>query len=294
MGHMDWRVSLVGLAVGWTIGVSGIGAGTLTLPLLVLWLGVPPLTAVGSNVIYAALTKVVGGWQHAVLRTVDYGIVARMAVGSVPASILAAWWISSLDGDTASHEVVVQRVIGIALIGAALVLAGRTLLRRESAVVRGQPRGWILCPAGALLGGAVGATSVGAGSFGTAMLTVATRLQGARLVGTVTMHGVVLSLASASTHLMVGTVRPALIGALLLGSVPGVVLGSRMTVRMPEPMLRGVLALLLFGVGVRMQLPRPLPAETATGEHSSVGGASHPQSGLAGRDSVAVVPGWRS
>lgn len=267
---MDWRVSLVGLVMGWVVGVSGIGAGTLTMPLLVLWLGVPPLSAVGSNVVYSALTKVVGGWQHAGLRTVDYRIVGRMAVGSVPASILAAWWISSLDTDVARYEAVVNRVIGAALIAAALVLAGQALLRRGAAAHHREPNGWLLGSAGVLLGGAVGATSVGSGSFGTAILSFTTRLQGARIVGTVTVHAVVLMLASALTHLAVGTVRPELVAALLVGSIPGVVLGSRLTVRIPEPVLRGALALLLFGLGVRMQLPRTPPVEHAPAARGAV------------------------
>jgi uncharacterized membrane protein YfcA len=258
-GHMDWRASLVGLVVGWTIGVSGVGAGTLTLPLLVLWLGVPPLTAVGSNVVHSAVTTVVGGWQHTTLRTVDFGIVARMAVGSVPASLVAAWWISSLDNDLATHDLMVDRVIGSALIAAALILAGRGFMKHRDAAPQGRPRGWLLGSAGALLGGAVGATSVGSGSFGTAIIAVATRLQGPKIVGTVTVHAMLLTLASASTHLMIGTVRPALVGALLLGSIPGVVLGSRLTARMPEALLRGALALLLLGIGIRMQVPRRPP-----------------------------------
>jgi uncharacterized membrane protein YfcA len=278
---MDWRISLVGLVVGWTIGMTGIGAGTLTMPLLVLWIGVPPLSAVGSNVVYSALTKVVGGWQHARLRTVDYQIVARLAVGSVPATILAAWWITSVDAGAASrggHEEVVNRVIGASLIAAALVLAGQALLRPKSPVAERTPKGWFLGVAGALLGGAVGATSVGSGSFGTAVLSFTSRLQGSRIVGTVTMHAVVLTVAGALTHLAVGTVRPGLVGALLLGPLPGVVLGSRMTVRLPEPVLRGALALLLFGLGVRMQLPRTPEGGSAPTAQRTTARVAPPQS----------------
>jgi uncharacterized protein len=264
---MDWRVSLVGLIAGASIGMTGIGAGTLTMPLLVIWLGVPPLHAVGSNVVYSALTKVVGGWQHARQGTVDYRVVGWLAIGSVPASVLAAWWISSPGAGASDHAAVVNRVVGAALIAAAVVLALQALPHRRPTAFARHAGAWILGPAGALIGGAVGATSIGSGSFGTAILTFASRFQGSRLVGTVTAHALVLTLAGALTHVGVGTVRWELVGALLLGSIPGVVLGSRLIVRVPDPVLRGGLALLLFILGLGMQLPRDPRIERVPAAH---------------------------
>lgn len=290
---MDWRVPIVGMFVGLMMGVTGIGAGTFTMPLLVLWVGVPPLSAVGSNVVYSALTNVVGGWQHARLGTVDYRMVRRLAAASVPASILGAWWISSVQV-VARQEAVVSRVVGGSLIAAALVLAAQALLRRSGAAGAAQPSGWVLGPAGAILGGVVGATSVGSGSFGTAILSFTTRLPGRRIVGTVSVHAAVLMLAGALTHLSVGTVRPELVGGLLLGSLPGVALGSRLTVRIPEPVLRGVLALLLLGLGVRMQLPRTPAAENASAAHDTVPGPAGPRRVPAEPPPVAPGPGSRS
>jgi uncharacterized protein len=135
------------------------------------------------------------------------------------------------------------------------VLCWQAVRRRAEPPAERPLRRWLMTGVGTLLGGVVGATSVGSGSFGTALLSFTTRLESRRLVGTVVVHAMVLTLAGALTHMAVGTVQMGLVAALLLGSIPGVVLGSRLTVRTPEPVLRAVLAGLLLVLGIRMQAP---------------------------------------
>lgn len=255
---MDFRATLVGLLVGTVVGLTGIGSGTLTMPLLVLWMGVPPLQAVGSDLVYATITKAVGTWQHSRLGNVDYRTVALLSVGAVPATVLAALWIARVG--SAAQSDVGQRVVGGALIFSAVVLAVQLTARLRGKDDAPRPprreRPWALGVTGALLGGLVGATSVGAGSFGTALLTFFSRMDARKVVGTMIAQAMVLSFFGSLTHLAFGDVRFDVVAGLLLGGIPGVVIGSRLTVRTPEPVLRGALALVLLALGLRMQLPR--------------------------------------
>ncbi|MGQ0814514.1 MAG: sulfite exporter TauE/SafE family protein [Gemmatimonadota bacterium] len=251
---MDWEASFVGLLVGTLIGTTGMGAGSLLAPLLVLWFGVPPLQAIGSDLVYSAVTKSVGGLAHIRLGTVDFTAVGWMAGASVPATILAVWSLVKFGALAPGLDHLLLQFLGIAVMVAGVALLLRSALTRGPAARQRPHCGWLLGAGGALLGGIVGVTAAGSGTLGTAFLSVATRLDARRVVGTVIVHAMILTLAGALMHIAFGTVRLALTGSLLLGSIPGVVLGSRLTSRVPEATLRAILATLLITLGINVLL----------------------------------------
>lgn len=271
---MDWRTAVVGLVVGTSVGLTGIGSGTLTLPLLMFWVGIPPLQAVGSNLIYSAVTKAVAAADHLQRGNVEVRLVALLALGSVPAGVLAARGMIHL-ADQGSGWVEVW--IGAALLAAGAILArqalqrgdgeggppvprrpshGATLSLAGAGSVKGPPalQAPLLALGGGGIGIAVGATSVGSGSCGTTLLAAVTRLEARRIVGTVTGHALVLTAAAGITHAGAGAVSGPVVAGLLVGSLPGVVLGTRLATRVPDAWLRGLLAALLLVLGVRTVL----------------------------------------
>lgn len=246
---MDWSVSLAGFLVGSLIGMTGIGAGSLMAPLLILWFGVPPIQAVGSDLVFSAVTKLVGTVEHVRLRTVDFRAVAWMALTSIPATLLAVGALARF-GTTPGVDRLILRLMGIALIVAGVGLVGRALFHRTASAAPARRR-WLLGTGGAVLGGMVGLTATGSGTIGTVLLSFATRLDARRVVGTVIVHAMLLTLVGALAHFALGSVRLGLAGSLLVGSIPGVVLGSRLTVRIPDVALRAALATLLITAGLR-------------------------------------------
>lgn len=231
-----------------------MGAGSLLAPLLVLWFGVPPLQAVGSDLLYSAVTKSVGAFAHIRLGTVDFAAVGWMASASVPATILAVWSLVTFGALAPSLDHLLLRLLGIAVVVAGLALLVRSARTHLPVSAHRPHSGWLLGAGGALLGGIVGVTSAGSGTLGTAFLSVATPLEARRVVGTVIVHAMILTVAGALMHIAFGSVSFALTGSLLLGSIPGVVLGSRITIRVPEATLRAVLAALLITLGINVFL----------------------------------------
>lgn len=247
---MDWDGSLVGFVIGGVIGMTGIGAGSLMAPVLILWFGVPPVQAVGSDLLYSAVTKFVGTLEHVRLKTVDFRAVGWMATASIPAALLAVWALAHFGATAPGTDRLILRLMSITLIVAGVALAGRAVFQR-AASARPVRRPWLLRAGGALLGGMVGLTATGSGTLGTVLLSIGTRLEARRVVGTVIAHAMLLTLAASLAHLALGSVRFALAGSLLVGSIPGVILGSRLTVRVPDVALRTALAALLIAAGVR-------------------------------------------
>ena len=255
---MDPRYSLTGLLVGFLVGLTGMGGGSLMTPLLILILGVKPTVAVGSDLAYAAVTKCVGGFQHHRLGTVDYGLAGKLALGSVPGSLLGVWCVHHLQhllGDRVQH--LIQQLLGIMLILISLVLLVKSNPRAEKLHLKipltnsKQQLIWAIL-SGLLLGFLVGVTSVGSGTlFGVLMLVVfgmGTR----EMVGTDVVHAALLTSAAAAGHLLAGNVDYPLAGNLLIGSIPGVLLGSRLSAKLPEKALRPVLAVVLLLSGLKM------------------------------------------
>lgn len=232
---MDWRATLAGLVVGALIGITGMGGGSIMTPLLILGLGVPPLQAVASGLVYSAATTLAGATEHVRLRTVDLRLAALLAVGSVPMSVVGVMILSYLAADAPVVQRQVRFFLGAALVALAVLFVMRPALDRALVRrARPAPPPWVLSAGGAIIGMTTGLTSVGSGSLTTGLLSLTTIQHARTRVGTVLFHSTVLTLAAGMAHLALGRLNTALTLSLLAGSLPGVVLGSRLTVRVPE------------------------------------------------------------
>jgi uncharacterized membrane protein YfcA len=249
--------SLSGLAIGALVGFTGVGGGSLMTPLLVLVFGIHPATAVGTDLLYAGLTKISGSAVHSFNRAVDWRIVGRLAAGSVPAAALTLLLLNYFGKDTKSVSAVISSVLGFALILTAVVLAFRKWLLRNLAEVldRCDERqiGYLTMALGAAIGLLVSLSSVGAGAIGvTALLTLYPKLPTVRIVGTDIAHAVPLTLLAGAGHWWLGSVDWALLVSLLIGSLPGIAIGSALASKVPDKVLRPVLAGTLALIGGKL------------------------------------------
>lgn len=246
--------------VGMLVGLTGVGGGALMTPILVLLFGVAPATAVGTDLWFAAATKIVGGAVHGHRGMVDWQVFRRLCAGSLPVSVITLTWLY-LSGAGRSHsELILKALGGVIIVTAAAIVfkkrfhaVGQRL--REQAprqFRRAQPVMTVI--AGGVLGFLVTFTSVGAGALGAVMLLYLypRRMTANRLVGTDIVHAIPLTLVAGTGHLLMGNINFVLLGALLLGSVPGVILGSVLSSRAPENLIRGAIAVALFAVGVKL------------------------------------------
>jgi uncharacterized membrane protein YfcA len=247
---------LAGFLVGLLIGLTGVGGGSLMTPLLILAFGVAPVSAVGTDLLQAFVTKSVGTAVHEVGRTVAWRIVLRLAAGSLPAATLTILFLSRRLHSAGAMRVILV-LLGISVIVTAIaVLFKGTLMRLTGPAADRLPRGWaaaLTVTAGALLGVLVTLTSVGAGALGVVLLTfLYPELPTPRVVGADIAHAVPLTLLAGIGHWWLGDVDWGLLGALLVGSVPGVVAGSLLVPRVPERVLRPVLAVVLLAAGTKL------------------------------------------
>ena len=240
---------LAGFGVGVIVGMTGVGGGALMTPALIFGLGVTPVVAVGTDLIFAGLTKSIGVYAHRVAGNVDWPAMRLLAYGSIPATIVSIVILnrlSSLDGLNRA----VLPVLGGALLLTALVV---TLRGRIAAIAARSGQigpGWIVF-SGALLGCLVTLSSVGAGALGVAVLMIGRpAMEAKRIVGTNLAHALPLALIAGAGHWTLGTIDFRLLGALLIGSLPGIYLGSSLTGRVPEPVLRAALATVLVAAGL--------------------------------------------
>jgi uncharacterized membrane protein YfcA len=246
-----------GLAVGMLVGMTGVGGGSLMTPLLILFFGVHPATAVGTDLLYAAATKTGGTIFHGFARTVDWRIVGRLAAGSVPATAATLVALSQVDikGSTASSTI--TSVLGVALfLTAAALIFNRQILAVYAARIGevSEKRTTIVTViVGAILGVLVSITSVGAGALGvTALILLYPRQPLVRIVGSDIAHAVPLTLLAGIGHWFLGSVDWSLLGSLLVGSLPGIFIGSYIAGRVPDALLRYVLAATLLLVGTKL------------------------------------------
>jgi hypothetical protein len=249
--------SVAGFLVGMLVGMTGVGGGSLMTPLLVLLFGFHPATAVGTDLLYASVTKTVGTAVHGKQGTVDWHIVTRLAMGSVPASIVTLLVMSQAGSMSGSAAGVLNLLLGGALLLTSISVffrpwilswAGHHIHAMEAATLR---RRTIIL--GAILGVLVSVTSVGAGALGTtALLILYPRLPVARIAASDIAHAVPLTLIAGIGHWLMGSVDFALMFALLAGSIPGIIVGSLLSGRSSDAILRPVLAITLLVVAVRM------------------------------------------
>src|SRR5690348_9017829 len=246
LGSFDPLYSLSGFVVGLLVGQTGMGGGALMTPLLVLLFGVHPATAVGTDLLYASATKSVGTLVHGAHRTVNWRIVGLLASGSVPGTVLTLLVLSQFDLNSRTASTAITAVLGVLLLLTALSL----VFRRQFVGVMG-PRTEVLTPrqvthctaaVGVLLGVLVTITSVGAGALGvTALLLLYPRLPMACIVGSDIAHAVPLTLVAGLGHWWMGSTNWSMLMWLLVGSVPGIMLGSYLAVRVPDAVLRPIL-----------------------------------------------------
>jgi uncharacterized protein len=257
VGLPDPLYALSGFAVGMLVGQTGVGGGSLMTPLLVLLFGVHPATAVGTDLLYASVTKGVGTLVHGANRTVAWQIVGRLAAGSVPATALTIVAMSQFALGSPGTGRIISVILGIALIvtAAALILRRWFLVALGRVMARVSPRAriWLTVGCGALLGVLVSISSVGAGAIGvTALIVLYPGTPIARIVGSDIAHAVPLTLIAGIGHWWLGSVDWGVLGSLLSGSIPGIVLGSILIRHAPERIIRPMLAIVLCIAGGRL------------------------------------------
>jgi uncharacterized protein len=241
-----------GFGVGLLVGMTGVGGGSLMTPLLILLFGVHPATAVGTDLLYAAATKTGGSLVHGMARSIHWPAVTRLASGSIPASVvtLLVLWQLELNGDSARS--LINLVLCFALILTATSLIFRKAImdryRRRMERLSASTTGYATVVVGVALGVLVSISSVGAGAVGVAaLLLLYPRLPMATIVGSDIAHAVPLTLVAGIGHwALLGSVDWALMGVLLIGSLPGIIIGSYCAVRVPETVLRLLLATALI------------------------------------------------
>jgi uncharacterized membrane protein YfcA len=247
-----------GLGVGVLVGMTGIGGGSLMTPLLIIVFGVKPVTAVGTDLAYAAVTKTVGGYKHWRQRTVDLKLSTWIALGSVPAAVGGVYVLDILERSTGRDfdELLLTILAGALLLCGAATLARAFMKRfheRERAELALEPRHKIAAVClGVFVGFVLGVTSAGSGALIAVGLILLFRLVPTRVVGTDVFHAAILLWAAAAAHIVAGNVDFALAGNILVGSVPGVWAGSHWSVRVPAPVLRTTLAVVLIGSGLAL------------------------------------------
>lgn len=260
MPHIiDPLYMLSGFVVGALVGQTGVGGGSLMTPLLVLLFGVHPATAVGTDLLYASVTKTAGTLVHGFNKTVDWAVTGRLALGSVPATALSLVVIARLDLLDQTSTGVLSVILGSALILTACALILRPRITRYAGQrLRGfgeRETVLLTVATGAILGVLVSITSVGAGALGvTALILLYPRLPTATIVGSDIAHAVPLTLTAGIGHWILGSVNGAMLISLLIGSLPGVVLGAYLSTRVSDAILRVVLAAVLVVVGTRLVL----------------------------------------
>jgi uncharacterized protein len=249
--------ALSGFGVGFVIGLTGVGGGSLMTPLLVLLFGFNPTTAVGTDLLYASITKTCGTAVHHIGKTVEWRVVGWLGAGSLPASLLTLLLISRQLLSSSALASLISYVLGYALLLTALSLLFRRRILALARVVslHRRPRRETAATVflGALLGVLVSLSSVGAGAIGVTMLVfLYPHLPIVRIIGSDIAHAVPLTLLAGLGHFAVGTVDVSLLASLLVGSLPGIVLGSLIAPRAPERALRLLLAAVLALVGIRL------------------------------------------
>ncbi len=256
---MELSYSLAGFVVGAIVGLTGVGGGSLMTPLLVLLFGVHPSVAVGTDLLYASATKSAGTLAHSLKGTVDWKIVRWLAAGSLPASavtlfVLGHWFPNGL-GDASR---LISLALGVALVLTAVALLLRSKIQKWSLAHHGGERSPQLTAGltlltGIVLGILVSISSVGAGALGvTVLFFLYPRLPASRIVGTDIAHAVPLTLVAGLGHWWLGSVDWLLLGSLLVGSLPGIWLGSHVSAKVPDRVLRPALACMLVFVGSKL------------------------------------------
>jgi len=266
---MEWGLLTAGLFVGIMIGMTGVGGGSLMTPILIFGFTIQPAVAVGTDLLFAAITKAGGVWAYLKHGAINWTVVKRLAMGSVPATLATLWVLNSIGVDEGNHSGLITSALGIALIltSSALLLKGfigRILRARKGHPVinilfrmREDEKHKVMMTTitGAFLGVMVTMSSVGAGALGAVILLfLYPHMKGVQIVATDIAHAVPLTAIAGLGHSTVGTVDWSLLSYLVMGSLPGIYIGSHLGVKIPDHIMRPLLAVLLLLVGIKCLL----------------------------------------
>ncbi len=256
---MDFAYPLAGFFVGAVVGLTGVGGGSLMTPLLVMLFGIHPSVAVGTDLLYAAITKGGGTLVHGLKGTVDWTVTKRLASGSLPAAAATLVAVHFLaPGGLAEAAGLIKFALGIALLLTAVALIFRKRIQAYAlARFGGTPNpartARLTVLTGAVLGVLVSISSVGAGALGvTALFFLYPAMPALRIVGSDIAHAVPLTAVAGIGHWFLGSVDWLLLGSLLIGSLPGIWLGSHISTKVPDRVLRPMLATMLVLVGAKL------------------------------------------
>ncbi|OXM85311.1 sulfite exporter TauE/SafE family protein [Paenibacillus rigui] len=252
---MDWTIALMGLFVGLLVGLTGVGGAALLTPILVL-VGIQPTVAVATDLFYNSITKLFGSIQHYRQRTIQFKLVLYLAIGSVPSAILAILLLELYPPLHAIQETIIKHTLGIVLIVVAILsVAKQWFGRMEGSRLQNKPleqKIWLTIGIGAALGFIVGMTSIGSGSLFAIAMMFFFRMTAAELVGTDIAHAFLLVSAAGIMHAGFGNIDYGLAFNLLLGSIPGVLLGSGLSAKLPAKPLRTLMAAIILISGLKL------------------------------------------
>ncbi|PWK16160.1 sulfite exporter TauE/SafE family protein [Tumebacillus permanentifrigoris] len=283
---MNWELSFGGFVVGILVGMTGMGGALVMTPMMIFLFGVNPTVAVGTDLVYSSITKIFGAWQHWRQKTVDWTVVRLLSTGSVPGALAGALMMMILQKSYAdSVQTILGKVLGLTYLLIALFMiwqmvrklsemrTKRNELRHASQAEAAASQQELAATAdgvltqapetirpdarkmiwlGLIAGFVVGLTSVGSGTLFMAVLVLIYPVAVARLVGTDIVQAVLVTGVAGLAHLSMGNVDLHLVGQLLIGSIPGILIGSRMTTRVPETFVRSSLVVLIFLAGFKM------------------------------------------
>lgn len=254
--EMDWGISLLGLLVGFLVGLTGVGGAALLTPILVL-VGINPTMAVGTDLFYNSITKLFGTIRHFRQKTVDIRLVLYLAAGSVPGAVVSIVALHQFEALYRNQEQIVRGALGVMLVIVAILTIAKQLFDRKGKENRIQQKPveqkkLLTISIGFVLGFVVGLTSIGSGSLFAIALMYLYRISSARLVGTDIAHALLLVTAAGLLHAGYGNVDFGLAFQLLLGSIPGVWIGSGLSAKVPSKPLRAIMASLILISGIKL------------------------------------------
>jgi len=255
---MEYGYIIAGFVVGWLVGLTGVGGGSLMTPILMMLFSIKPAVAVGTDLLYASITKSVGILAHGKLGNIDWKIVSRLGFGSIPASIVTIFLLNHMDMDSTEAISTIKFWLGVALVVTSFAVILRNQITKWLAGATLVPAKYVDISTvilGIVLGSLVTLTSVGAGALGvTALIALYPHKKITTIVGTDIAHAVPLTLVAGIGHATLGTIDYGLLGTLLLGSIPGIYLGSHMSSKVAEHWIRIALAAILIYVGIKLIL----------------------------------------
>ena len=253
---IDPIYSLSGFGVGLLVGMTGVGGGSLMTPLLILLFGINPATAVGTDLLYAAVTKTAGSVAHGFARSIEWPIVKRLATGSIPSVVITIIILSHINQSQAARSLITIILCGVLLVTAGVLIFRSAIVkvcRERFPALDDRQTAIATVVFGATLGILVTISSIGAGAIGVcALIILYPELSMAKIVGSDIAHAVPLTFVAGVGHWMIGTVDWHVVGSLLVGSLPGIILGSYFAVRVSESALRFLLAATLIVVSSKL------------------------------------------